>query len=350
MKKSIMTCAILLLALSASANPVTPRSLARLWFDSGDLYLQFAQDYMGPGYLDRIPELTFVNSAGTWQFPDTFVPPTSLPCTVNISEAIPGFSFDPQNDQLIVQDSLSWAPHWQESISWGPGDTVALHPLLAGQSAVQVMVGTYEGSVAAWAKDIGTEGGFSPVHGYTLCVHTQNQYGVPVSGVPVYVSFINYISTYYTPFSTDADGNWQSNFCAVPTWVRVLDPLTQEIVLDTRFYPEPDATEQLTAVVTSVTADDHVQTASGQVLRVHPSVLNSAGGNTVSLKYGSENSLSGTAELRLFDLRGRILARAEMPAGGELEWRLPELPSGIYFIALEQGSRQLGQGRITIIK
>lgn len=350
MKKLLVIIAYALLALAAAANPITPRSLARVWFDSGDLYLQFAQDNGYSGYLDRIPELTFVTSAGTWHFPDIFVPPDSLPCTVNISEAIPGFSIDPLDDELVLQDSLSWMHHWEESLKWGPGNDVDLRPLLAGQSAVQVMVGTYDGSTAAWAKDLGTEGGFSPVHGYTLGVHTQNDYGVPVDGVPVYVSQFGYISTYYTPFQTDVSGNWQQNFAAVNTWVRVLDPLTQNAVLDTRFYPEPDETVSLTAVVTTVAADDPVQPSASQVLRINPSVLNSASGSTVTLKYGEQNSLAGTAGLRLYDLRGRVLATAEMPAGGELEWRLPELPSGIYFVALEQDSRQLGRGRITVIK
>lgn len=350
MKKLLMLMAVMLFATALTANPITPRNLARLWFDSGDLFLQFAEDHGYYGYLDRIPELTFVTSAGTWQFPDSFVPPTSLPFTVNISEAIPGFSINPLNDQLVLQDSISWDSQWQESVSWGLGDAVDLRSLQPGQSAVQVMVGTYEGEVAAWAKDIGTEGGFNPVHCYTLSVHTQNQQGIPVSGVPVYLSFTGYISTYYTPYTTDADGNWQLASSAVPTRVRVLDPLTQEIVLDTRFYPEPEETVSLTAVISSAAADDPVQPSASHVLSISPSVLNSASGNTVSLKYGQGISLSESAELKLYDLRGRVLASTGMPSVAEIQWRLPELPSGIYFIALEQGSRQLGRGRISVVK
>ena len=348
MKKCLVLFALLLLAAGLTANPVIARLIARAWFnDANEFLVVFGEETQ---MYAPLPQLSFSTSAGTYFFPDGYTMPVYFPCQINLSQVIPGFTIQREDDFFRLNlDAYS------EILNCGPEVDLVndMHALSPGQRAVQTRVASVAGwQYNVWAKDLiqPSPDLYEPSVGYTLNLHVQTTDGAPAPDVPIYLSFTAGLPTNYTTLATNAQGDWQLNASAVRTRLQINDPLTNNPVLEEIIFPEPGATIQLNATVSGVAVSDPLlPEGSGQLL-LSPSLLNSATGYTVSLKYGREDSFAGTAELRLFDLRGRVLASAEMPAGGETQWRLPDLPSGIYFIALEQGSRQLGRGRITIIK
>ncbi len=348
MKKYLVLLALLLLAAGLAANPQVARLIARVWFNDADEFMVMFGDETA--MYAPLPQLSFCTMAGTYYFPDGYTLPVYYPCVVNFSQLIPGFTIQRDADYFRLNLDL-----YSEILNWGPEVNLVndMHALSPGQAAVYTQVGSVWGwTYNAWAKDQIQPSGdaYEPTLNYTLNLHLQTTDGAPAPDVPIYLSFTGDLPTNYTTISTNAQGDWQMNASAVRTRLQVNDPLTNTPVLAEIIFPEPGENIQLNATVSGVAVSDPwLPEGSGQ-LRVSPSLLNSATGNTVSLRYGQENSLAGSAEIRLFDLRGRVLASAEMSAGGEYNWTLPDLPSGIYFIALEQGSRQLGQARITVIK
>ena len=350
MKKTMLACVLALLAVAAAANPVIPRAVARVWFDASDNFIVlFGADFEQQTYLNYLPYMTFTTSSGTYSFPAGFTPPSSLPWMANFNQLIPGFTIDRNEDHFILQFDYLY-----ECLYWSPesGSLVNIRPLSEGQSAVQLIVAENElYSWNAWAKDSSTTGPdpFTPSEGCQINVHVSDQNGDPVAGTPVYWSYTNTINPIYPPGQTGADGTWQLTQYALRTLFQVNDPHSGGLVLNETVYPEPGQTYDLYAVV-NTSASDPVQTPSAGILSLNPSVLKGSDANVLNVKYASPSPLSVTGELRLYDLRGRYLARAEIPACGETRWDLPVLDSGIYFVTLCERGQELARGRFTLIK
>lgn len=115
-------------------------------------------------------------------------------------------------------------------------------------------------------------------------------------------------------------------------------------------FPEPDETIQINGIISSVSTHDLVETPSTGVLKLYPSILTRATGSNINLKYVSDLPLSQQAKLSIYDLRGRFLYNKEMPSAGETVWDLSTLSSGIYFISLTEGGKNLARTRITVLK
>jgi hypothetical protein len=344
-KKTIFILAILLLALSAQANPVIARAIARVWFDNtDDFWVTFGHEAENIS----ITNPTFSTMAGSYMFPAGYSLPGSFPCSVNFTDLVPGFTIQKSSDYF----SMSLEYH-NEVVFWGPEADMSndLHELYPGQSATQARIANQYGDhYEVWAKDQIVPGNdtYYPVQRCTLNVHVTETLGNPAAGVPVHLSLSQ--GRPIGIFETDTAGDWQIIYIPARLLVGIYDPLTNNPVLNEIIFPEPGETIQLNATVSGVAADDPLQPTGLRQLRIYPSVLTSTSGSTIYLKYGQDQLLLSAAELLLFDLRGRLLATSAMPVAGETEWSLPNLPSGIYFIALEDGSRQLGKARFTVIK
>ncbi len=354
MKKAFLLCCLLCLLAGLSGNPVIARAVERVWFAAnGDFYVRFASENGGGDYyLDYLPGFTFSTSSGMWAWPVGFVAPTALPWQCNLSQTIPGFTIDPMADMFTMNIS----ENFYERVQWSSASDLYtdIHPLETGQSAVQVRIREWDyAGVSTWAKDNGISypsNPFYPVHSCNISIQVKDQEGNGVAGVP-----IDYTYTFNHPWHnnidlTDAEGIWAENIYAARIWLRVLDPLNQNAVLDTLLYPEPDSTYSFEAVVTSVANNDPVQTPGIGSLTLYPTVLTPSSGKKLHLKYEADNSLIQAGELTLYDLRGRALASMIMPVSGQTEWTLPSLSSGIYFVGLSDSGKQLARQRLTVIK
>ncbi|PKN78953.1 MAG: hypothetical protein CVU48_06755 [Candidatus Cloacimonetes bacterium HGW-Cloacimonetes-1] len=350
--KALLICVTAMLFLGALwANPITPRALSRVWFDSaGDFNVSFGYD-AGSYYLEYLPSMAFSTTAGTFNWPAGFVFPVSLPWAVNLSQTLPGFTINRTEDRFSVTDSLLYGGTWHEALSWGPQNdlSIDLHPLTEGQSAAQVFVQGMDTTIAVWAKDIGVSPYSNPSHLYTLNVHADAA-GNPAPEVPIRYSFSSYLSTYFFPYYSDLNGNWSTSIYAARTRLMIHDPITQLAVVDTILFPEPDEVIQINAEVSSVGIDDPFLVATPGILMMYPSVLNSSSDNTLKLSYDGASSLSTGAEIHLYDLRGRKLLTASFPAKGKMEWNLPYLANGIYFISLTDTGKRISRQRLTVIR
>lgn len=345
MKKVACLFAALAVFTLLCANPLVPMVVARTWFDAnGDFNVNFSEE---GGYYD-IPSLTFSTSSGTWGFPAGFTPPSPLPYTINFSQTIPGFSINPNDDYFTVHTDFP-----DEYVHWSTLDNVSvhLHPLTPGQSAVQVRLSVWDGwemyaSYHTWAKDLGYIGGNFPSEHYTLNVFVTDTEGTPMPNYPLWISYTNDNPINYPSSSTGVNGIYSMESYACRTLVRVVDQVTNQIVLDEMLYPEPDGIYDLYAVVSTVDNSDPTLVPPRAVLEVYPNVLGPSSSDRITVKYGSVQDVS----IKLYDLRGRVIAQYELPVLGEMQIDLPRLSSGIYFVGATSNGRALGRQKLTVIK
>lgn len=350
MKKLFTSLIFSGLMLSLTANPIVLKAIARVWFNDLDEFIVLLSDEsVTHGVPIPFEDLVFSTSSGVWQFPDSFSVP-GVPYQVNLSQVIPGFTIDKNIDMFLAQ--CNGGPGVYEMIRWDNLLDPAPHirPLTTGQAAVQFRVpGNQMWSVDVWGKD--SVQYHLPAHQVvsrsTINVLVQDYAGNPVPGLEVVRSYQNYLEQNYNhQFYTDGAGIVSMECFPCRIRIGVQDPVSQAWVLDESIYCEPGLFYDFTATVTHTDADDPVLPAV-QGLSIWPSVMGSQSDGILKLR---GPALSPAGELRLYDLRGRYLRSQTMPLSGELEWRLPNLDSGIYFITLRQGPHEISRARLTILK
>lgn len=354
MKKYLLVTALLLLVAVLAANVVIARAVERVWFDDADnFWVRFGPEAMAYD----LTSLMFSTSSGTYSLPDDYTPPSNLPYEVNLTQAIPGFTIFRAADSFRAYTNPSWDDP-DEHLSWGPQNdfSVNLHPLSAGQSAVQfwVPVPVYEGeydTATVWAKDSGTAyvNPYYPSTRCTLSVYVERLSGGPAPWVPIFLQYFPNPYFVWPIGHTNENGWWQAQyFYAQRTRIKIKDPIDGHYVYDELVFPEPGEHIHIDATVWYSGVEDETQIPG--MLELRPSVLTAASGNTLHLEYKSGQALFSSARLGLYDLRGRHLADWQMPASGETDWLLPRLASGIYFISLEDGSRVFARQRLTVLR
>lgn len=341
MKRILMPLIILMLGAGLFANPVVPRLIARVWWSSSGNFSVYFGDEMA--MLMDYSTLYFSTSYGNFRVPDGFSFP-SLPYFVAMNQIIPAFQIDRDEDFFTAHMGA-----WVETIAWGPqNDTsVNMHSIPDGMSAVQTRVDGMYGQYNVWALTPTSMSSlpYDVSSTFTIDVQVSEFDGSPAPLVPVFLSYDEWQNTDYTTHFTDSEG--LCHIISVPARVRVivLDPFDGAHALDSLIFPLPNEHYDLEAVFCHVANNDPVTAAS--VLRLWPSVISSRSGNILKLR---SEGLGREAGLRLYDLRGRYLCSQTMPSSGELDWQLPELDSGIYFVRLELGDRLLGSARFTVLK
>ncbi|MDI9528377.1 MAG: T9SS type A sorting domain-containing protein [Candidatus Cloacimonadota bacterium] len=356
MKKLSLLLITLLWLAALSGNPFIPRYLARVWFDENNsCCVMFGDEAWWDGF--TVNDLCFVTSAGSYYLPSSYTQPSDPFFIINLSQEIPGFTIQRNEDFLRLTGPPSFIP---EELRWGPQNdpSVHMHALGPGQSATHVNVtgyfafGYYETGLT-WAKDNGPIiSTYDPAYNSTVNVHLQDTNGSPAPGIRVNHSYFGYPPVYdqYYTGGTNSSGDWVLTSPATLHGILVKDPQTNGTVIQDLLFPEPGETIHLNGTVNLMGSNDPEQIPPAGVLKLYPSLLSPSSGNTLNLKYESGSPLGQTARLRLYDLRGRLLSGKEMPSSGETVWELPKLSSGIYFISLSERGRILARSKITVLK
>jgi hypothetical protein len=352
--RKLSLCFLLLgLGIGVLANPMPPIIIERAWFDAGEeLNIQVGTD-LAEWMLDPA-DFTFTTSSGSYYFPAGYTFPTGAHYTLNLSQLLPSFSIQRNSDFLQLEITDGYA---EEILRWGPGNGIDtdLHPLLDGQSAVHFYQSILDGGNLCWSKDAGVnlDNIYCPVSRCTLNVAVVDTGGDPVPGLPVYMSYAGFydgLLQYYAIGNTNDLGTLSQVIFPARPWIRIVDPANGSAVVDQWFYPEPGESLQITATVSSSAADDHLSSLIPGVLSVQPNVLKLSGGSILRISFDKPGRLDGTPILSLFDLRGRLAVRTEFPVAGEMNWQLPDLDSGIYFLSLDQGGSRLGLQKLIVLK
>ncbi len=348
MKRCLLIAMLLLVALAAYANPLVARVIERVYFDAnGDLWVRIGTEAT---YMLPFDAFEFSTSQGIWPIPDDYSLPTILPADINLNQMLPGFAVLQAEDHLILD-----LGGWNEAFYWGPASdfSVDLHPLTTGQSAVQIRQYAPDGDTQqGWAKDnhLVSPEEYYPASRCTINVIVTNQSGSYAAGVPVFLSdFYGWTGPYPTQVS-DANGSCHLVRMASRYYMVIKDPLTNEDVFSENLYPEPDQTITIMAVVSGTAADDPVQSPAAPAIIISPNLLGRSTGSVARIDCSSGGFASQGGELRLYDLRGRVIGKRALPDGGITQWDLSDLDSGIYFIGLLQHGKVTAKSRVTIIK
>lgn len=350
MKKLLVFLLFGLITLGFYANPYVPNVISRLWFDStGDCHIQFGSDLIL--VIQHYPsgqQLRLFTHAGSFPLPAGFNPPMNsedYPLNVNISQLIPDFNINQNQDSLYV----FYGEYGLDRLRWGLGDDygIYLHPLSEGQAAVQVFEEWEWETYAFWAKETGVDliNEYATTDRCTFNIHVSNLSGDPVPNHPVFFYPGGYPYYYQPTHYTDANGNLQIEEYARRCWMGIRD-WNYNVLFEQHFFPEPDQIIPVNVIINSVANADPILTPEVSKLVVYPNVL-SVRTKTIHISYPKAPA---DARLYLYDLKGRELESRDMSTVDELDWSLPGLSSGVYFIALKNGTRELGRQKLIQIK
>ena len=337
-----------LLSLSLAANPViTYNGLLRVWFDDAeDFWMEYFPVIYSPTVTEDLRELAFYTSAGGYSLPDDFVhPPLTGFATfqVNLSQSVPGFSIDRQSDVFGILNS----PYDTPPLRWGmnSGYPVNLRPLEEGQFAHLQPATDWQFQLQyVWTKnEVESLQDFASTA--KVSVRVTDDQGHPVQNFPVRNYLGNPLDNIFWLRQTGADG-----VCTFDGWpmlyqIHLEDPVDDTVVGDYDLYPEPGD-----SLFLPVTVDCHhgEQTQAG-TLALRPNLLRGSA-STLNVSYDYYWQLEPGSQLALHDLRGRKLAIRDFPLSGQLDWTLPEISNGIYFITLRSGGKVLDSQRLTFLK
>ena len=349
MKKFCLLAVLGIVAIALFANPMTPDFLSRVWFDdTGDCHLQFGSDLLYYNYSPQTTGINLVTSFGTFLMPYSLVPPTEVdgyPWNINASALIPGFNVNPAQDSIRIDiGRFPW-----DKIVWGPGESpyLDMHPLSQNQAAVHVKQ-EYMGEVYSfWAKENGVDEDteYATNDRCTFNIHVSDLAGNSISHHPVFFHQ-GYYPYYYQPTHyTDAQGNLQIVDYAKRMWLGIRD-WNYNVLFEQAYFPEPDEVFNVNVIVNTVAGSDPVASPVLDKLTVYPNVL-SGRSRDVHISY---SKAVDDARLYLYDLKGRELAAMSFDAQNEINWQLPQLGSGVYFLVLKSGTRELGREKLILIK
>ncbi len=337
-----MKHALLLLILLGSiylciANPLPPMIMSKFWFnDSGELQVRYSSSYLGAGVL----------TADLFDGSNHFLNTIDFSSISNITVSYPDANVTPFQGYLSA--SLSIFPGWQEQVHWGPSlenDISSIAPGECGMNTYwtyQSGSGPDENTITIWVKELQTNQNSEtyPEARCNLDVYCQDFSGAPVEGIPVWL-FDQSLG------NTLDNGHYTAQGICRKHHLRVYHPQTQEAVLDTMFFAEPNQSYGYNVFFYHVATDDPVIPGPTGTISLYPSVLRSSDNQRVHLDYSGK--VPTNTEVSIFDLKGRYLAASPYTEGG-LDWELPHLASGVYFIRLHSGKHYLGSGKLIVLK
>ena len=351
MKRAALVLILAALMATLSANPVVVTSgLLGVWFDAdGDFWMAYEPIQYAPQAFEDMHEMAIYTDSGAYQLPEDWVQTYiggGYICHVNLSEEIPGFAVNRQADTF----SLLNVPY-PSSLTWGGGSgyDVDLRPLTGEQAAMSAPfeVGEF-GDYLVWAKSASYQDLYADSNRRCkVGVSIRDDAGHTVQNFPIRQFFGNPSAGLNWTHYTDSSGNLQFNYSyAIRYLFRVEDPLSGEIYAEHLLYPEPGDSLWVQTVIPC----PHTQQNIPGVLELRPNLLNRNSSGHIRVLYDKYWALGPDARVALYDLRGRELLSVVFPFSGQLDWLLPDLPNGIYFIGLSASGKRLARQRLTVIK
>ncbi|MDD2228056.1 MAG: T9SS type A sorting domain-containing protein [Candidatus Cloacimonetes bacterium] len=232
---------------------------------------------------------------------------------------------------------------FSDTARWGESLTNHFSPLNGTECAVRYFTYDWDSSYPRFAKDYNpTSGEFmNPSARSTIDVYCHDLSGAPVVNVPI-TSFESSIPL----VETDANGHSLSSVFSSKMRITIQDQLNQATILDTTFFAEPGQSYSIDVCLAHSASDDPVLQAPRGNFSIYPSVLRVNQDYTLHLNYDSKLV---SAQVELYDLKGRLLAKQDYTNDG-MTWQVPKLASGIYFVRLSSGSRNLGNSKLIVLK
>ncbi len=334
--KRILLMLILLGSIAICfANPLPPMIMNKFWFnDSGVLQVRYSSIYLGVGTL----------TADLFDGSNHFVNTIEYTSIGNLTLSYPDANVTPYQGYLSA--SLSIFSGWQEEVHWGPSLDNDISSLAAGECGMNTywsyQSGYEENTITIWTKELQTNlnSEMYPVARCNLDVFCQDFSGAPQSGIPIWLND-------QSLGNTNDSGHYTTQEICMKQRITVHHPQTQEAVLDTLFFAEPNQSYSFNVFFHHVANDDNYIPNPTGVLSLYPSVLRSSDKRRIHLDYSAK--LPSGSQIRLFDLKGRLLKVCAL-SSSSLDWELPELASGVYFIRLESGKRSLGSSKLFVVK
>ncbi|MCK9310409.1 MAG: T9SS type A sorting domain-containing protein, partial [Candidatus Cloacimonetes bacterium] len=231
----------------------------------------------------------------------------------------------------------------RDTARWGESLTNHFSPLNGTECALHYYLQDLDGSIPRYAKDYSpSSGGYmNPSARSTIDVYCHDSSGAPVANV-----LIRQWGMYYPWGETDVTGHAIQEVYSCKTNLKIVDQLNQATVLDTIFFAEPGQSYAIDVCLTHSASEDPVLQAPKGNFSIYPSVLRVNQDYTLHLNYDGKLV---SAQVELYDLKGRLIGKQDYTNDG-MTWQVPKLASGIYFVRLCSGSRNLGNSKLIVLK
>ncbi|MDD4676496.1 MAG: T9SS type A sorting domain-containing protein [Candidatus Cloacimonetes bacterium] len=317
------------------ANPIVENLISRFWFEENNLLTIELSAFIG---LAQIETVTYLDAED------------SLTITVNPNTTNVQVIYIPQSCNTPAQGyfTIRVFGMQDEIVRWGEGLENDLSPLNGTQCGIQLLYSNLIGdSIYGWAKDT-SPSACGPNYcsaRFTYRVECTNLSGLPVAGVSVYHSQCCG-NGFDNPAISDVAGIATDELWPMKTHLWVQNPLTSETVFSTHFFAEPSELKVF-SVQLPISVEDSVLPESEGRLSIHPSVISYSTGGVLHIAYNEK--MLGEAELILYDLKGQKICKTKYDKK-EVDWQLPKLANGVYFVRLTSKGRALGTAKLIVIK
>ncbi len=332
MKRTLFILIMLGIVSLAVANPLPSIYVNKFWINGdGDLTLKFSDFMSEQTALVDLYDGTnhFVNTIDFSSVPNLLVvyPEAAV-------SALQGYFMVTINQ---MTDSI-------EEVHWGSELTNDISSLATGECGMQAYVSDgFDSTVVRWVKelDLYPNSQWWPVAHSNIDVSVVDTFGNPIADYPVYVWFEIVPWDY-----TNETGHMLGEVFSSKLHIVVKHPQTQEAFCDTTFFSEPGQTYSINAQFNDSEANDLLTPGIRGNLHIYPNVLRR---NEQSLHLSYDGKLQANSRAELFDLKGRLVARQDFIDSG-MDWQLPKLTSGVYFVHLVSGKHSLGSSKLIILK
>jgi hypothetical protein len=328
--KRFLAVVLILCTLSAVfANPRLPNLIDMIYFpnDSDAVRIVFS------------PQLNWLGTQNVhfWVGTSTMYAEINFDTYEPIWTELSGTGVSPQQGSVNVGvDDLIY-----DSATWGPGIENHFSSLQGYQCARRASLPGLDYPI--WAKDYHANAGefMNPSARSTIIVNCINANG-GVANVPVYLWNL------WNPWaSTDESGQANLSIYSMKVNIRVTDPFSPTNALVTTFFAEPDSIYTFTLQLSTSSAEDPEMQVPRGNFSIYPSVLHGSQNSPLHLEYDAK--LLAAAQVELYDLKGRLIGSQDY-SGNSMTWQLPKLSSGVYFLRLNSGTRNLGIQKLIVLK
>ena len=335
MKRIVLSLVLFIAVISAWSNPIESNLISRFWFEPENILQIELSRYVG---LFQAAEIIYLDAEDSLTIQVN--PNATSVQQINILQSIN----TPESGFFTIRILRQF----EETVHWGAGLENDLSSLNGTECAVHILyTNLYGDSVFGWAKDI------SPaVCGPDYCsarfnyrVECTDLSGFPLAGVSVYNSQ-SAGSAFVNPAITNSAGIATGELYPMKTRIWVTNPVTNETVYSHQFFAEPGAVMPFSVQLPVSVEDSNITTAVPKLV-LYPSVVNPNLQKTIHISFSTK--LTGKAKLVLYDLKGRYVAET-IYNQDEVEWQLPKLSSGIYFVRLSHQGKALGTAKLIILK